>query len=157
MASHQGTSSTAGGTSSSSELQFNEAALEETLSSLEHLQIQSSRLEIKENTEVGSGGYGEVLLATMDSALPSAREVAVKQLRAVGTRGIRVRMAFRLARELKIWAQARHPNILELIGFHLSENYETAQLISPFMRYGNVSQYIARVQPEVGTRIEFVG
>lgn len=63
----------------------------------------------------------------------------------------------RLARELKIWAQARHPNILELIGFHLSENYETAQLISPFMRHGNVSQYIARVGPEVGTRIEFVG
>ncbi|KAG8946952.1 hypothetical protein FRC04_011247 [Tulasnella sp. 424] len=92
----------------------------------------------------------------MDPLSSLVREVAVKQLRAVGTRGIRVRLAFRLARELKIWAQARHPNILELIGFYLSENYETAQLISPYMPHGNVAQYIAKAQPEVGTRIEFV-
>lgn len=67
---------------------------EETLTSLEHLSIQPSRLEIKESAEVGSGGYGEVLLAKMDPLSSLVREVAVKQLRAVGTRGIRVRLAF---------------------------------------------------------------
>ncbi|KAG8961164.1 hypothetical protein FRC00_013063, partial [Tulasnella sp. 408] len=43
----------------------------------------------------------------------------------------------RLARELKIWARVKHSNILPLIGYYLSENYEIARFISPFMVNGN--------------------
>ncbi|KAG8986292.1 hypothetical protein FRB90_004102, partial [Tulasnella sp. 427] len=136
--------------SSSGELQLNEVALASLPAHEGAIPI-----DITKSAEVGFGGYGEVFLATLDPT-SSPKDVAVKELRAVGTRGVRARMAFRLARELKIWAKAHHPNILELIGFYLSDNYDTAQLVSAYMPHGNVAQYISKAQPEVGTRIEFV-
>ncbi|KAG8931427.1 hypothetical protein FRC01_001320 [Tulasnella sp. 417] len=96
---------------------------------LKRLFVQPSRLIIIPNTEIGWGKYGEVVQAVLDSSSQKQVRVAVKELRN------------RLARELKIWAKVKHPNILPLIGYHLSENYEIAQFISPFMTNGNVTQY----------------
>ncbi|KAG9035867.1 hypothetical protein FS837_001805 [Tulasnella sp. UAMH 9824] len=64
--------------------------------------------------------------------------------------------ALRLARELKVWAKANHPNILELIGYHLSENYVLAQFVSAFMANGNVMQYIQRTHASIVLRLKFV-
>ncbi|KIO27169.1 hypothetical protein M407DRAFT_36208, partial [Tulasnella calospora MUT 4182] len=50
-------------------------------------------------------------------------------------------------RELKVWASANHPNILELVGYYLSENLGSAQLISPYMSNGNVKDYTKIDQP----------
>ncbi|KAG8950767.1 hypothetical protein FRC04_007186 [Tulasnella sp. 424] len=94
---------------------------------VEHLFIEPRRLEIKEGSQVGAGGFGEVMLATLH-----------------------------LARELRIWATLQHPNILGLLGYYSSENYEIAQLISVYMVNGNVSQYLSKNQPDIATRLKFV-
>ncbi|KAG8971262.1 hypothetical protein FRC05_011361 [Tulasnella sp. 425] len=62
----------------------------------------------------------------------------------------------RLARELKIWAKVKHRNILSLLGYYLSENYEIAQLVSPFMINGNVLRHIAKQQPDIIKRLGYV-
>ncbi|KIO21078.1 hypothetical protein M407DRAFT_42006, partial [Tulasnella calospora MUT 4182] len=59
-------------------------------------------------------------------------------------------------RELKIWASIRHLNVLPLVGFYLSDNYEIAQLVSPFMANGNVTQYIFGTKPGREKRFGFI-
>ncbi|KAG8899644.1 hypothetical protein FRC00_001159 [Tulasnella sp. 408] len=61
----------------------------------------------------------------------------------------------RLARELKIWEKAKHPNVLKLMGYFLSDDYASAQLISPYMENGNILEYIKRTQPSIETRLGF--
>ncbi|KAG8901620.1 hypothetical protein FRC00_005928 [Tulasnella sp. 408] len=93
-------------------LDLRREALEATFSELSHLLIKPARLTVEEEeAELGAGGFGEVYLATLDKSSTSRRKVAVKQLRMVEA-------SVRLARELKVWAKVRHPNILELIGYH---------------------------------------
>ncbi|KAG9048664.1 hypothetical protein FS837_012292 [Tulasnella sp. UAMH 9824] len=123
-----------------------------TLSELAHLLTDPSRLSIVKDSEVGCGGYGDVYLATLDGTL----KVAVKQLRIVLARGTRVRVAMRLTRELKIWEKAKHPNILKLTGYYLNENYSCAQLISPYMENGNITEYIKRTQASIDVKLGFV-
>ncbi|KAG9042650.1 hypothetical protein FS837_010601 [Tulasnella sp. UAMH 9824] len=127
-------------------------ALQSTLEQLASLLIEPSRLVIAHHSELGAGGHAEVYLATLDGSL----KVAVKELRIPKTTGSRVRAAMRFARELRIWAKVQHPNILPLIGWYLSEDYGCAQLIAPFMRNGNVREYIKRTQPTTEVRLRFV-
>ncbi|KAG8950556.1 hypothetical protein FRC04_007375 [Tulasnella sp. 424] len=122
------------------------------LDEFEHLSINPSRITILKDSELGIGGYGEVCLATLDGS----SQVAVKQLRIVQAKGTRIRLAVRLAREIRIWARVKHPNVLELVGYHLSENYVYAQLISPYMANGNVKEYMKRAQADVGVRLRFL-
>ncbi|KAG8953763.1 hypothetical protein FRC00_006163 [Tulasnella sp. 408] len=127
-----------------------------TLNELAHLLIPPERLRLVERSELGSGNYGEVVLGTLDESSPTPRDVAVKRLKAVGTRGERVRLAKRLARELNIWAKIKHPNVVELIGYHLDEKYESPLLISELMVNGNVLNYIERFKPDTEQRVSFV-
>ncbi|KAG8935631.1 hypothetical protein FRC00_010691 [Tulasnella sp. 408] len=108
--------------------------------------IQTDLKLFWDSTEIGCGRYGEVLLATLKRPSQVSIRVAVKELRTVETRGVRKRIALRLARELRIWAEVCHLNILPLIGFYLSDNYEIARFISPLMINGNVSEYLERTQ-----------
>ncbi|KAG9028162.1 hypothetical protein FS837_003968, partial [Tulasnella sp. UAMH 9824] len=111
---------------------------------------------------LGAGGFGVVYLATLDKSSEHPRKVAVKQLRIVQAIRGTPRIAFvgitiiRLARELKVWAKVKHPNILELIGYYISENYIDAQLVSEYMVNGNVMQYIKRGHVGADTRLKFV-
>ncbi|KAG8916810.1 hypothetical protein FRC01_002860 [Tulasnella sp. 417] len=144
-----------------------------TLEELAHLLIPPERLRLVERSELGSGNYGEVVLGTLDELSPTPKDVAVKRLKAVGTRGERVRLAKvgtgairvlrrlmtvlqRLARELNIWAKIKHPNVVELIGYYLDEKYESPLLISELMVNGNVLDYINRFKPDTEQRISFV-
>ncbi|KAG9026664.1 hypothetical protein FS837_004538 [Tulasnella sp. UAMH 9824] len=105
-----------------------------------------------DDSEIGFGGYGDVYLATLDGS----SKVAVKQLRIIQKKAVRIRVAMRLARELKIWAKANHPNVLKLIGYHLSEKYDCAQLTSPYMENGNIVEYIKRTQASIEARLGFL-
>ncbi|KAG8974267.1 hypothetical protein FRC05_007691 [Tulasnella sp. 425] len=127
-----------------------------TLEELAHLLIPPERLYIVERSALGEGNYGEVVLGTLDEASSSPRDVAVKRLKAVGTRGERVRLAKRLARELNIWAKIKHPNVVELIGYYLDEKYEAPLLISALMTNGNVLDYIERYKPDIEQRLAFM-
>ncbi|KIO25406.1 hypothetical protein M407DRAFT_25310 [Tulasnella calospora MUT 4182] len=89
----------------------------------------------------------------MDKASSTARDVAVKRLKTVGTRGERIRLAKRLARELNVWAKIRHPNVVELIGYYLDDKYESPLLISALMPNGNVLEYIKRFKPDLEQRV----
>ncbi|KIO30782.1 hypothetical protein M407DRAFT_20107 [Tulasnella calospora MUT 4182] len=109
-------------------------------------------VHVEYDSEIGFGGFGEVYLAMLDGSL----KVAVKQLRIIQTKGIRARVAMRLARELKIWAKAKHPNVLKLVGYHLSENYDCAQLLSPYMQNGNIAEYMKRTEASMEARLGFV-
>lgn len=129
--------------------------LQSTLDDLSHFAVQPSDLTFEDEPEIGAGGYGEVFLATLVRSSTAPVKVAVKQLRMVQAKAIRRRVALRLARELKVWASANHPNILKLVGFHLSENLGSAQLISPYMSNGSVKDYINKSQPAVDTRLQF--
>lgn len=139
------------------------------------LLIPPDRLSIVERSELGAGNYGEVVLGTLNEASSTPRDVAVKRLKAVGTRGERARLAKvsntggdycirslfmtflqRLAREINVWAKIRHPNIVELIGYYLDDKYESPLLISALMPNGDVLEYINRVNPAIKQRIELV-
>ncbi|KAG9041838.1 hypothetical protein FS837_011687 [Tulasnella sp. UAMH 9824] len=128
-----------------------------TLEELAHLLVPLHRLHIEECVELGVGHYGEVVLGILlDETSAAARDVAVKRLKATGTRGERVRLAKRLARELNVWAKVQHPNIVELIGYYLDDKYESPLLISAFMPNGNVLEYIERDKPGIERRVALV-
>ncbi|KAG8944715.1 hypothetical protein FRC04_001614 [Tulasnella sp. 424] len=130
-------------------------------------------LTLEGTAEIGFGGYGQVFLAVLESS-DSQIKVAVKQLRIVQRQEVRRRVAIvsllstlrlfndphwsnkRLVRELKVWAKAKHPNILELLGFYLSDDHLCARFVSAYMANGNVKEYIGRLQPDVATRLRFV-
>ncbi|KAG8926527.1 hypothetical protein FRC01_008732 [Tulasnella sp. 417] len=133
-----------------------ETILQSALGDLTHLSVPPSRLTIMDSTQIGCGKYGEVLLAKLVGSSQAPILVAVKELRPIETRGVRQRIALRLVRELKIWAKVSHPNILPLVGYYLSENYEIARFISPFMINGNVSQYLGRVKLGVLGRLDII-
>ncbi|KAG8987784.1 hypothetical protein FRB90_003151 [Tulasnella sp. 427] len=126
--------------------------LQSTFNELNHLVIPPSELAIEEDVELGVGAYGEVFFATLNRNSTSVK-VAVKQLRIAQAKGVRRRIAIRLARELKVWARASHPNILALVGFYVSDNYSCAQLVSPLMSNGNVKNYVEAHQPSLATRL----
>lgn len=127
-------------------------ALRSTLDELAHLLIDPVRLAVHHDSELGRGGFGNVCLAILDGSM----KVAVKQLRVdiICSQGMRVRVAKRLARELKVWEKAKHPNVLQLIGYYLSENYCCAQIVSPHMANGNVTEYIKRSQAGIEVRLK---
>ncbi|KAG9041839.1 hypothetical protein FS837_011688 [Tulasnella sp. UAMH 9824] len=123
-----------------------------TLEELAYLLIPAERLSVAEQHSLGSGNYGEVFWGTLDEVSP----VAVKRLKAGGTRGERVVLAKRLAKELNIWAKIKHPNVVELIGWYLDEKFESPLLISVLMPNGDVLEYIKRFKPGIDQRVSFV-
>ncbi|KAG8921483.1 hypothetical protein FRC01_000226 [Tulasnella sp. 417] len=124
------------------------AMLKSTLDELAHLLINPSRLFITNGSEIGSGGYGEVCLATLDGV----GKVAVKQLRIMQVQGTKVRVAM----GIESMGQINHPNILKLVGYYLSGDYGCAQLVSSYMENGNITEYMKGTQAEIGVRLVFV-
>ncbi|KAG8948039.1 hypothetical protein FRC04_010081 [Tulasnella sp. 424] len=139
----------------SSNFSLNHSALEEYLRSLNHLFIDIARIKYEPGYEGRRGGYCDLHVASLDPETPTAprKLVAVKKL-LLGTRTSEpIRLAFRLARELKVWAGLRHPHILPLTGFYLGNDYKTALLISEYMVYGDLKDYIAKMKPSREERL----
>lgn len=62
-----------------------------------------------------------------------------------------------LVRELKIWADLRHNNVLLLQGFYLdSTNLESAWIIALWHENGNVASFIERFRPDEAGRLKLV-
>lgn len=123
------------------------AVVNTKLLALKPFHIPKERIEIQPR-RLGAGGFGEVKLATFvpnrtsSSKLPST--VAVKILEADRNSIIPLRLAYRLAREMIVWASCQHENILGFIGYFLSEDFSMSYLISPYMRNGNVRVFLEK-------------
>ncbi|KAG9040421.1 hypothetical protein FS837_000673 [Tulasnella sp. UAMH 9824] len=127
-----------------------------TLVNLAYLFISPDRIRLLERSELGSGNYGDVVTGVLTETSSNSRIVAVKKLKASGTRVERVRLVKRLARELNVWAKIKHTNVVELIGYSLDERYDYPLLISVLMPHGNVLGYIKRFKPGIMQRLAFV-
>ncbi|KAG8978201.1 hypothetical protein FRB90_008567, partial [Tulasnella sp. 427] len=131
-----------------------------TLRSLSEYSISSSRLKIGEQT-LGEGGFGTVKIGELraSSLIPFGGKpstVAVKILQTDGFRETPLRVAYRLAREMKVWESCKHENVLEFKGFHLSKDLKKAYLISPYMANGNIKEYLIREAPPMEKRLQLV-
>ncbi|KAG8911055.1 hypothetical protein FRC01_005949, partial [Tulasnella sp. 417] len=131
--------------------------LDAALSKLNHLAITEDQIDVEDKVQFSSGGYGDVFKATLKGAgFSRNRLVAVKDLRSAGDDLNRIRLAIHLARELRVWANLKHQNVLELLGFYLNPQMTVARLISPFMANGNIMNYLTKIQPPDSLRIKLL-
>ncbi|KIO31671.1 hypothetical protein M407DRAFT_19405 [Tulasnella calospora MUT 4182] len=138
-------------------LHLDESALEKLLQNLKHLSIDIARLKPEPNYTGSRGGSCEVQVATLDSETPNASKLVAAKKLFFGNRSCEPkRLAFRLARELKVWADLRHPHVLPLLGFYLDNSYKTAMLISEYMLHGDLENYIAKMAPTYFERLHLV-
>ncbi|KAG9048645.1 hypothetical protein FS837_012354 [Tulasnella sp. UAMH 9824] len=130
-----------------------EGALSSTLASLETLRIGRDRLKIVPGRRF-SGGYGVVVKATLTGTPSNAisQDVAVKKLRMGEDDDLRI--AVRLVREMKLWAELKHPNVVPFVGFHLGE--DVAWLISAWAPNGNVQDYLSNNEVDWPSRLRIV-
>ncbi|KAG8899005.1 hypothetical protein FRC01_010702, partial [Tulasnella sp. 417] len=131
----------------------NFAALESCLQALEHLFIEVQRLNFETGYEEKRGGYGDVRVATLDSESSTPRLVAVKTIRLKALDRESHRLAFRLARELKVWAGLQHPHVLPLLGYYLDKDYKNAVLISDYITNGDLMEYIEKEEPSLDKNV----
>ncbi|KAG8905282.1 hypothetical protein FRB99_000299 [Tulasnella sp. 403] len=132
-----------------------ERELEKALIPLLRLGLKKTRLAFALDSEIGFGGFGTVHRATMDGSLfTSGTVVAVKKLRIEGDRKQCVHIAIAFVRELAVWAALKHPNILPLIGYHMSPELDEAWLVSSFASNGNVTSYIQHTELDLQERLE---
>ncbi|KAG8895995.1 hypothetical protein FRC01_012083, partial [Tulasnella sp. 417] len=84
------------------------------------------------------GAFSDILQAKLGN-----RAVAVKALRVVNMDGPdEIRMMKRLAREIYVWAELDHPQVLELLGFAFDNR--TPCLISPWCENGTLQEYLQK-------------
>ncbi|KAG9025023.1 hypothetical protein FRB95_010617 [Tulasnella sp. JGI-2019a] len=129
----------------------------ETLEELDFLFIDNNptNLVIDKAAPLGAGGAGDVYQA--DLFVASAQQtiqVAVKILRSHAAEYLRV--AYRLLREISVWAGLRHQNILSLIGFYLSPGLDEALLLCPLEPRGSVEHYLKTHTIDIPERMELV-
>ncbi|KAG9017073.1 hypothetical protein FRB90_001852 [Tulasnella sp. 427] len=134
------------------------SALTECLHTLRHLFIDVGRLKYEESYEARRGGHCDLQIATLDhNTTGDCKLVAVKNI-LLRTRSTEPKiLAFRLARELKIWSGLRHPHVLPLLGFYLDLDNRTALLISEFMAPGDLKEYIGNVKPGADEQTQSAG
>ncbi|KAG9037435.1 hypothetical protein FRB95_005725 [Tulasnella sp. JGI-2019a] len=141
------------------DLKLTRRRVNEALEELDFLFIDTDRdptgLVIDTSAKLGTGGAGDVYEAEL--FVPVAQQtirVAVKTLRSGGLEDLRV--AYRLLREISVWADLRHQNILSLIGFHLSLTHDVALLVCPLEPFGSVERYLKTHNVDIPGRMELV-
>ncbi|KAG8929155.1 hypothetical protein FRC01_004766 [Tulasnella sp. 417] len=139
-------------------LTLDRTVLEHALKPLAQWFIPKNRLHIREKA-LGRGGYGVVKLAEMVSDAKSTGgsvTVAVKVLQTDDSSALPLRVAYRLTREMIAWSACNHENILPFVGYFLSRDLETAYLVSPFIRNGNVKDYLTSKEAKPEERLELI-
>ncbi|KAG9037441.1 hypothetical protein FRB95_005731 [Tulasnella sp. JGI-2019a] len=141
------------------DLQLDRQRVDEALEELDFLFIDTksdpTKLKTDRSASLGAGGAGDVFQA--DLFVASAQQtirVAVKILRSHAAEDLRV--AYRLLREISVWADLRHRNILPLIGFFLSPQLDEALIFCPFEPHGSVERYLHTHPIDISGRMELV-
>ncbi|KAG9035206.1 hypothetical protein FS837_002000 [Tulasnella sp. UAMH 9824] len=138
------------------ELELNFPALKSCLETSRHLFVDISRIKSEPSYEEKRGGFGDVQVSTLDPETPLSKLVAAKTIRLRTQNQDHQRLAFRLARELKVWAGLEHPHVLPLLGFYLDEEYKMAVLLSEYMVYGDLKDYTVQQKPSWEMRLHLV-
>ncbi|KAG8911547.1 hypothetical protein FRC01_005650, partial [Tulasnella sp. 417] len=89
--------------------------------------------------------------AILDNDLPTRKLVVVKRLRLWKLEIMPEGLAFRLARELKVWAGLKHPHVPPLLGFTFCT--QSAYFIFEYMDDGNLKQYLTNMEPDFQERL----
>ncbi|KAG8992853.1 hypothetical protein FRB93_002175 [Tulasnella sp. JGI-2019a] len=120
-----------------------------------------NRRNVMESPEViGQGGFGSVTIGTLTAEGISlygnlnGGKVAVKKPLNDPNRDLR--FAISLIREVKIWAQLDHPNILKFLGYYLSPDLDEILIISPWEPRGNINKYIVDTRPDMPKRLNLL-
>lgn len=133
------------------------------------------------NGHVVVGGFGDVRQAQLRTTFFGPNlVVALKTLRPEGDRNQRIRVIAvsmrppsrlmlsqliskqplslkSLARELAVWRQLSHPNILPLEGFYYDEScLASAWIVTPWLSNGHVLTYVEKTRPDVTQRSKLV-
>ncbi|KAG8908802.1 hypothetical protein FRB99_003040 [Tulasnella sp. 403] len=127
--------------------------LHDKLAALQTYSINPDSIEFQSDAELVFGGSGTVHIAVLNG-----HRVAVKKLRPSGGRYDRIHVGIELIRELTVWTDLEHPNILSLVGFHLAFASdgapEDAWLLSLHMPNGNIREYLQLTQPDDALRMQ---
>ncbi|KAG8903848.1 hypothetical protein FRB99_002663, partial [Tulasnella sp. 403] len=103
-------------------------------------------------------GRGPVYQTTMRGRLQLfGVRVAVKRLRIVGSEEKRVQIATAsrtLARELGGLAGINHKHVAPLLGLDFGARLEDVWVVSPYMAFGNVSDYLERYSPTSDKKLQ---
>lgn len=66
------------------------------------------------------------------------------------------RLAKAFARELTVWADLVHPNVLDLVAFYMDVEEGSMWFISPFATQGNVTTYLKVNNADMPMRLQLV-
>lgn len=105
----------------------------------------------------------------------SGQAAAIKKLRPGGNKDQRIRviavsqiyffltvslpslLSQAVARELRVWSQLDHPNILKLLGFYVDENeFSSAWIVTPWQSNGDIATYLQIHKPSKVRRFQLV-
>lgn len=137
------------------EMETSLAAAQAVLGSIAHLIIAPERLTFVDCTE-SDGALCDVYFAKLDETSHTPKDVTVERLRVDSKVDSLSKAVIRLARQLEARKGLRHPNVLELIGYYLNPDSCTAQVISPYMIQGRLSEDLARSPVGIAQRLGFV-
>ncbi|KAG8893876.1 hypothetical protein FRB99_001658, partial [Tulasnella sp. 403] len=129
-----------------------------SLASLKPYRLKRSWIDFtKQGSEIGVGGYGTVHRAKLQKQIFRPKiDIAVKKLYTTGDWDKRLSVSLALARELLVWSTLNHPNVLPLVGFHLSVKLDEAWLVSPLAPKGNIYDFLEHERPPLEKRLELV-
>ncbi|KAG8984880.1 hypothetical protein FRB93_006177 [Tulasnella sp. JGI-2019a] len=136
-----------------STLELDRRNLDAALDSLDaRLRVDLKNI-IEHPAVMGRGGFSSVTIGDLteeEIALYgnlSAGKVAIKRLFSDSSRDLRV--TFRLVREVKIWERLDHPNILQLLGFHLSPTLDIALIVCLWEPRSSINRHIMDTKPNL--------
>ena len=52
-----------------------------------------------------------------------------------------------------MWAGLAHPNVVPLVGYTLDERMDKAWFVSPYMKNGNIRDYLDEHNPDMTVRL----
>ncbi|KAJ7689637.1 kinase-like domain-containing protein [Mycena rosella] len=88
---------------------------------------------------VAGGGYADIWKGTVEN-----ETVCLKVLRVFLSDLDRQKLFKSFAKEVLIWRQLRHPNILFLLGINVEEFYPSFCLISPWLAQGTILEFLKK-------------
>ncbi|KAG8894566.1 hypothetical protein FRB99_001136 [Tulasnella sp. 403] len=93
---------------------------------------------------VAHGGYGDIYKGELErdgQVVEDASKVAIKALRCASNMPF-AHLLLILAREMTVWSDLSHENILPFLGFEVDESKRAASLVSPWMENGDIKSYL---------------